>query len=264
MDRCKKCRISSGRREGIEALESDLEWRDQHTRLAGRAREWLDHDRNGSYLLRGADLREAELWLAGQSGHREAPTREQTEYIAVSRAAAGRRLYTLVGTLSAGLAIAIALAIFAFVQRADAIHQNHVAESGQLAAQATNTSYTELASVLALGAYRLSPTLEARSAILTVAGSHQLGGELVGPTLGVTRVAYSPNGKVLAAGSVDGTIWLWDTANHRHIGHPLVGRRNDRIDGLAFDPIKPILASVGIDGDLRLWDARTETEIGKP
>jgi hypothetical protein len=25
-----------------EALETDLEWRDQHTRLAGRTREWLD------------------------------------------------------------------------------------------------------------------------------------------------------------------------------------------------------------------------------
>ena len=36
----------------VTALETDLEWRDVHTRLAGRAREWLDSGKNSSYLLR--------------------------------------------------------------------------------------------------------------------------------------------------------------------------------------------------------------------
>src|ERR1700694_2932475 len=36
---------ATGMKRLLEALEADLEWRDEHTRLAGRAREWLDSDR---------------------------------------------------------------------------------------------------------------------------------------------------------------------------------------------------------------------------
>ena len=80
----------------VEALETDLQWRDEHTRLAGRVREWTDAQRDRSYLLRGADLREAEAWLSCQDGHKAAPTREQGEFIARGRKAAGRRLYTII------------------------------------------------------------------------------------------------------------------------------------------------------------------------
>ena len=75
----------------VEALQTDLAWRDEHTRLAGRAREWLDAGRDSSYLLRGADLREAETWLSQREGHREAPTVTQAEYVVQSRQFAGRR-----------------------------------------------------------------------------------------------------------------------------------------------------------------------------
>ena len=37
---------ASGMDRLIEALETDLEWRDHHTRLAGRTREWLDTGRD--------------------------------------------------------------------------------------------------------------------------------------------------------------------------------------------------------------------------
>ena len=113
----------------VDALETDLDWRDRHTRLAGRAREWLDARRDNSYLLRGSDLREAEAWLAQQEGHREAPTAEQGEYIARSRRAAGRRQRTLIGGLSVGLAVAIALAVFALIQRSQAIDNQKAAQS---------------------------------------------------------------------------------------------------------------------------------------
>jgi hypothetical protein len=60
--------FDSGLRRLVDALETDLDWRDQHTRLAARAQEWLDKDRNKSFLLRGTDLDDAETWLSDRGG----------------------------------------------------------------------------------------------------------------------------------------------------------------------------------------------------
>lgn len=40
-----------------------------------------------------------------------------------------------------------------------------------------------------------------------------LGKPLTGPTAGVKSVAFSPNGRTLAAGSYDNRIWLWDVTD---------------------------------------------------
>jgi hypothetical protein len=127
----------------VDALQTDLAWRDQHTRLAGRTREWLDADRNSSYLLRGADLREAEAWLSRQEGHRVAPTPEQAEYIARSRQAAGRRQRALLAGVSVALVVAIGLAIVALIQRSAAISNQKAAQSEA----ATDSAEVELRAI---------------------------------------------------------------------------------------------------------------------
>src|SRR3981081_720139 len=122
----------------------------------------------------GSDLREGDGWLDQREGHGKAPTREQGEYIARSRQAASRRLYALIGSLAAGLVVATVLAIFALIQRQTAISETPVAQSRQLASQSTSTSDLQLASLMALESYRLSPTLDAQSAILGVADNHEI------------------------------------------------------------------------------------------
>ena len=59
----------------IDALELDEAWVEQHARLTQRTGEWLRHDRDGSYLLRGTDLRDAERWLDDQGAHRRGADR---------------------------------------------------------------------------------------------------------------------------------------------------------------------------------------------
>jgi WD40 repeat protein len=200
----------------VEALESDLEWRDRHTRLAGRAREWMDAGRDRAYLLRGSDLRDAEAWLSEQEGHREAPTREQSEYIVRSRQAAGRRLYTLIGGLAAGFAIAVGLLIFALIQRSQARHQASVAQSRQFAA-------------LAEAGIASDPQQSIRSAARgvqiqrTTQATHSLWHALIGSRLraqfqepsGIRSVIFSPDGSELAVGSDDGAVRLWRVADRR-------------------------------------------------
>jgi hypothetical protein len=67
--------------ELIQAMDTDLEHLRFHTRLLMRAAEWQNKARNGSYLLRGQDLYEAEQWLMQGMNKDPRPTELQTRYI---------------------------------------------------------------------------------------------------------------------------------------------------------------------------------------
>ena len=73
----------------VEALELDEAWIERHARLTLRTGEWLRGERDGSYLLRGTDLREAERWLDDAGSHREKPTADQVTYITAGPARGG-------------------------------------------------------------------------------------------------------------------------------------------------------------------------------
>ena len=124
--------------ELIQALEEDLSWRDEHTRLGVRTKEWEDSERDKSFLLRGSDLRTGEEWLGTAAAHpRTPPTAGQAAFIVASRKAAVRAQRTWRAALSAGLVVALALAAVAFVQRDQARHEAQLADSRAFAADAT-------------------------------------------------------------------------------------------------------------------------------
>jgi WD40 repeat protein len=66
-------------------------------------------------------------------------------------------------------------------------------------------------------------------------------------------VAFSPDGSILASGSSDKTVRLWDAATGAHL-HTLE-RHADAIMSVAFSPDGSILASGSSDKTVRLWDA---------
>ncbi len=251
-----------GLRRLVEAIETDVEWRDQHARLAARSREWLDAERNRSFLLRGTDLNDAETWLSHQGGHREQATADQAAYIVESRRAATRRQRALTGGVVGALVVALSLAAFALIQRGRAIAQTHVAQSQLVAASAVEAGDSRLSGVLSLGAYRLSPTFEARNAILTATTNHALG-VLAGHTAQVTSVAFSPDGKTIASAGGDSTIRLWNRVTQTQIGAPLAGHE-EPVNDVAFSPDGKLLASASDDHTVRLWDTATHRQVGAP
>ena len=68
-------------------------------------------------------------------------------------------------------------------------------------------------------------------------------------------MAFSPDGSMLASGSRDKTIRLWDTGSGQLLA-TLAGHA-DWINGVAFSPTGHILASRSRDGTIRLWDANS-------
>jgi len=74
----------------------------------------------------------------------------------------------------------------------------------------------------------------------------------------IGRIAWSPDGRLLATPSMDATIRLWD-AETGECQCPLEGHKT-RVFCVAFDGTNRILASGGKDGTLMLWDV-AETQL---
>ncbi|WP_188989889.1 TIR domain-containing protein [Saccharopolyspora thermophila] len=93
--------------------------------------------------------------------------------------------------------------------------------------------------------------------------THQRIGTLPVGSDEIYSLAYSRDGKLLAAGRGDGAVLLWDTASRQPVGRPLTGHTGP-VGAVAFSPDGNLLASTGDDGTVRLWDVRTHQQTGEP
>ncbi len=75
-------------------------------------------------------------------------------------------------------------------------------------------------------------------------------------------LAFSPNGKLLAAASDDGSIRVWDAATGA-IRAELRGHRGG-LHALAFSPDGQTLVSTGADAALVFWDLKRSLELDAP
>jgi WD40 repeat protein len=76
----------------------------------------------------------------------------------------------------------------------------------------------------------------------------------------IPSLVYSPNGKELVSGALDGTIRRWNGQNLKQIGVPIVTHSGDMegISSLAFSPDGETLASAGgDDGKIQFWNAHS-------
>jgi WD40 repeat protein len=73
-----------------------------------------------------------------------------------------------------------------------------------------------------------------------------------GHTDQVTSIAFSPDGRTLASGSLDNTIKLWNVADGREL-RTLMGHRS-WVFSVAFSPDGHALASGSADETVKLWD----------
>ncbi|MFF9039712.1 helix-turn-helix domain-containing protein [Streptomyces sp. NPDC014892] len=250
-------------------IEEDRDRLRAHRQLTEAARSWEELGRDAGALYRGSRLATAREHFAGP-GHTDDLTDQEAAFLAAgldaleqeerAKARTTRRLRVLVTSLACLLALALTATTVAYWQRQSALDAQREGLSRQLAAQsaALLDSDTDLASLLAIKAYRTSPTREATRS-LYAAAAVPLERRLTGHTGTVSALVYSPDGKTLASGGFDGTVRLWDPATGR-TRKVLAGRADaedpDLVRTVAFAPDGRTLATSHGD-DARLWDLDT-------
>ena len=123
--------------ELVRALETNIEWIREHTRLGVLARRWNAHGRSKEMELRGQELADAETWLISRPNNAPDPTDTDRAYITESRRAATSRQRRLVATLVSVAVTALALSGLAAWQWRTAVGQRDRAD------QATNEAVAQ-------------------------------------------------------------------------------------------------------------------------
>ncbi|MFF4276711.1 helix-turn-helix domain-containing protein [Streptomyces sp. NPDC001536] len=247
-------------------IDADRERLRVHRHLTEAAHAWQELGREKGALSRGSRLAAAQEHFGGSP--REDLTDVEHAFLDASRdhEQKGRRRYRLVLTaVTAALCLALVAAGLAVGQWRSAVTAQHMAQSRQLAAQsgALLASEPDLAALLAVHAYRTSPTREATAA-LYAAAALPLRKRLTSGTEPVDSVALSPDGHTLATHSTDGRIRIWYLPTGRLRATLTGDTGNEAGEAAVFSPdggTLAVAASGGTGARVTLWDPASGRKI---
>ena len=247
-----------------------------HSQVVTDAQTWDSSGRDSSYLYRPGRLAAIDAatarWQDAPTRYLPLPATSQAFLHAAHHAArrGTRRRRGVIAGLLALTVIAVSAAGIAARDAASASRQHAIALSRQLAVESLALASGDpmTARRLAVAAWRVFPTDQARSVMMTLLTEQQQGGILPGDpaNFGVSAVAFSPAGKLLASAYGDGTVRLWDPATGQAAGAPLRAGTGPGggVRGVAFSPDGKLLAGAYGDGYVRLWDPATGHAAGAP
>lgn len=252
----------------VRALETDIPWIREHTRLGAVAERWEARKRPTDLLLRGSELSAAETWLMTRPEKAPDPTDAHRALVTLSRRGSTRRRQILSASLVAGLAVALGLAALAWLQRGAAVEQTRIAKTSLIQAQISESHFRT-------GQAALASNDSVTTILLALEGLPDIPNgvdrpfvneawhALYGATLeqrersvlvhsGPVRAAvFSPDSTRIATSSFDGTARLWG-----ELGQPIATLRGhkSRVHDVAFSPDSSRLVTTSDNPEVRLWD----------
>jgi WD40 repeat protein len=249
-----------------EALETDIGWIREHTRLGELAQHWDRQKRPRAILLRGAALEDAERWLTERPKTARAATNLQQEYIRASRRAARQRLRVLVA-ISVGTAISTTmLGAGAYVQMLKAQENQRKAEleRSRVLTEFSNENLRNgdpvTAALLAVEAlpdasgaserpYYPPAELALRKGLREQRERLVFGGDRL-----VRAAAFSPDERFVVTAVNDGTVRIWDTSTGKLVSM-LTGEKNFGSRTVTYSPDHERILVGDDKGNARVFDA---------
>lgn len=245
-----------------EGLDLDLDRVRTHTRILVRSKEWQASGEDGSRLLRGQELEDAERWLAS-AGDDPRPTAGQRAFVAASRAASTRRQRRTLAVVASVAAASLVLAGFALVQRnaAEASSARAQTQAASAVAVTELDHDPELSLLLALEAARTGRTPQSDDALRrAIAASHV--DHVLRPTIEGSKstpmvaAAYTDDGtRLVTAGNDDRTL-VWDAATGALLA-TITGPNESRM--LSAVPGTSLVVSFDQSGHAQVVDAAAGT-----
>jgi WD40 repeat protein len=260
-------------REWLNVSREDIR---QERALARTAEEWDRHQRDVSFLLRGARLGQIKKWqetttlmqtpleqaFVGQSVQQRA----QEQQVETTRKAREVRLERrsrnflrgLVAVFAVAAIISAGLGLYAFQQRQVALDnaaeaQNVALVAGSQAALADND--TDAALTLAWQAVSLNPdSALAQAQLSEVAYTPGTVRRFVGHSDLVDFVAISPDERTMLSASSDDSVILWDIEMGKILRR---FEHNEDLTVVVFSPDGLTAIAGGRDGTIILWDLET-------
>lgn len=257
----------------LEAAREDLR---AERRLAAAAREWIDSDRDDSFLVSGSRLERFEGWRESSG---LAVTPEQGQFLEASRAnwerlqaedevrqarertlerRTLRRTRALVAVLGVAALVAGALTVFAFAQQKSAQREARTAVARELAAASVASLEVDPERSILLAMEAVEETRSADGSVLPEAEEalHQAVVasriELSIPNIG--GGLWSPKGVFYAdRPKEDGVIEIRDASSGERVR--IIKAHDIDLNGSELSEDGSMLATTGDDEKLKLWDA---------
>ncbi|MFG3525052.1 hypothetical protein ACGF5S_32675 [Nocardia nova] len=237
-------------------IESDRITIIRRHRLADAAHEWTQNRQRWSDLFTSSRTQEFAKWAADEEVRRQLNPQEARF---LKRSITYRRIRRgVVAAVIAALAVAVVVSVGAYIITRNSLNATQLArdesDSRQAAVQSElmRSRDPALAQQLALAGYRISPTLEAKSALLdsTAIPTPVRAATVAGPS----GFGLSSDGTLLAVANKDSTVRLIDrTGMSRNVVGSLVATPNQPLYATAFRPNSRLLAAGGGNG-VSLWN----------
>ncbi|MFD1537587.1 NACHT and WD repeat domain-containing protein [Nonomuraea guangzhouensis] len=258
-------------------LEPDMTAQAVYDQLVEDATQWAENHRDPAYLYRGGRLlavQDSRPRWDRDPGSFPPPGPTVERFVTASTGAArraGRRRRLVMAGLAA-LSVLALVAAGAAVNAAgnadrqadNADRQRRLALSGELAAESEVADDPVTSALLAVTAWRIARTPDARHRMLDAA-AHADRGVFAARNGSVTELLFNRDGSIIATGGDDGVVRLWDTVSHRQLGAPIVHKGNLCVLAFqaAFSPDGKVLATACFTGVL-FWDVSTRRPLGGP